>query len=224
MPPKSGGGGGDKKGQLWEGIMIQKLQQVRHGLANSGIVPASRNDDGLTTFLMASFYGKDKSLAEMVRWYERRDRELRMCLELCEEDNDRSSLQLACLNGHADCVKVLLDASSSLDRNNAFAKQQVFDQPHSRIHNSRIVVWLKATTTFPTSQPYHLMNPHLVHPTIPRAPDSHSLRGRTPRARPRGTSGWSQAAAKWSRSSMTSCTSRRRRTRPRGRPTAPRKI
>jgi hypothetical protein len=45
MPPK-----GDKKEQLWEGIRIQKLQQVRHGLANSGILPSSRNAEGHTTF------------------------------------------------------------------------------------------------------------------------------------------------------------------------------
>jgi hypothetical protein len=64
-----GGKGGDKKAQLWDGIRIQKLDQVRWALANAGIVPASRNNEGLTTFLLAASLGADKSLAEMVRWY-----------------------------------------------------------------------------------------------------------------------------------------------------------
>ena len=69
MPPKSkgGGGGGDKKEQLWDGIRTAKLPALRYGLANAGIVPASRNNDGLTTFLLASSLGVDKSLAELVR-------------------------------------------------------------------------------------------------------------------------------------------------------------
>ena len=88
MPAKKGGGG-DKKAQLWDGIRIQKLQQVRYGLKESGIVPASRNDEGHTTFMVAALGGFDKSLAEMIRWYERRDRELRVCLELCDEPGRR---------------------------------------------------------------------------------------------------------------------------------------
>lgn len=128
MPPKQGhpgGGGGDKKAQLWDGILTQKLQAVRFGLGNAGIVPASRNAEGYTTFQVAAMRGLDKSLAEMVRFYERRDRELRVCLELCDEDNDRSPLHFACIGDHYACAKVLLDAAGSLDRNNAFAKQQL---------------------------------------------------------------------------------------------------
>lgn len=93
MPPKKkssgAGGGGDKKEQLWIAIKTQKIPSVRYGVANSGIVPASRNSDGLTTFLLAATYGYDKSLAEMIRFYERRDRELRLCLEQLEEDNGK---------------------------------------------------------------------------------------------------------------------------------------
>jgi len=123
---KSGGGGGDKKQQLWDAIKYQKLPGLRYGLANAGIIPASRNGDGLTTFLLASTFGLDKSLAEMVRWYERRDRELRECIVLCDEDSERSCLHLACIGGHSECVQILLDACSFLDRQkNTFAKSQL---------------------------------------------------------------------------------------------------
>ncbi len=66
MPPKrsggggGGGGGGDKKQQLWEGIRTQKLQAVRFGLANAGILPTSRNEDGQTTFMICATYNLDK--------------------------------------------------------------------------------------------------------------------------------------------------------------------
>jgi len=125
MPPKKGGGGGPKKGELWEGILIQKLSQVRAGLAGSGVLPATRNNDGYTTFHVASMNGLDKSLAEMVRWYERRDRELRICLEVCDEDMGRSPLHMACAGGHTATLKVLLDACGSIDRNNSFANTQL---------------------------------------------------------------------------------------------------
>jgi len=130
MPPKKSGGGGgkgggDKKAQLWNGIRTAQLPQLRYGLANAGIVPASRNEEGLTTFLLAASLGVDKSLAELVRWYERRDRELRLCLEQLEEDTDRSSLHISCALGSSACVKVLLDACSSLDANNTFLKAQL---------------------------------------------------------------------------------------------------
>jgi len=129
MPPKKSGGGGkgggDKKDQLWNGIRTAQLPQLRYGLANAGIVPASRNEDGLTTFLLAASLGVDKSLAELVRWYERRDRELRLCLEQLDEDSDQSSLHISCALGSSACVKVLLDACSSLDANNAFLKAQL---------------------------------------------------------------------------------------------------
>ena len=58
---------------------------MRAGLQYSGIVPASRNNDGFTTFMVASVNGYDRALGEMIRWYEKRDAELRKCLELTEE-------------------------------------------------------------------------------------------------------------------------------------------
>ena len=66
------GGGGDKKQQLYEAIVSQKLQSVRWGVANAGVAPATRDPEGHTTFMIACLNGKDRSLAEMVRWYERR--------------------------------------------------------------------------------------------------------------------------------------------------------
>ena len=36
------GGGGDKKQQLYEAIVSQKLQSVRWGVANAGVAPATR--------------------------------------------------------------------------------------------------------------------------------------------------------------------------------------
>jgi hypothetical protein len=110
---------------LHQTLNFHSRPKVRWALANAGIVPASRNSEGLTTFLLATTLGCDKSLAEMVRWYERRDRELRICLELCHEETEQSPLHVACALGHLSCVKILLDACASLDRNNTFVKLQL---------------------------------------------------------------------------------------------------
>ena len=129
MPPKKKGGGGgrgggDKKSQLWDAIRMQKLAAVRYGIANSGIHPASRNHEGLTTFQLCARDGYDKSLAEMIRWYERRDAELRRCLSE-QDESRRTSLAIACAAGKANCVKLLLSAADSVDRDGSFCRRQL---------------------------------------------------------------------------------------------------
>ncbi|KAJ1459801.1 hypothetical protein M885DRAFT_479049 [Pelagophyceae sp. CCMP2097] len=117
-PGKGGGGGGDKKEQFWEAIVDQKLQAVRWGVANAGVAPATRNDDGQTSFMVACANGKDRSLAELVRWYERRLAQLRECLSQVDDDG-RTCMHLACLNagtGGAKCVAELLDAWLTVDQ------------------------------------------------------------------------------------------------------------
>ena len=68
--------------------------------------------------------GYDKSLAEIIRWYERRDAELRRGLS--EQDElRRSSLAIACAAGKANCVKLLLSAADSVDRDGSFCRRQL---------------------------------------------------------------------------------------------------
>ena len=111
-------GGGDKKQQLFDAIVNQKLQAVRWGVANAGVAPATRDGDGHTTFMIACLNGKDRSLAEMVRWYERRLSQLRECLEQVDEDDGRTCFHMAAAhpNGHK-CVHELLDAWLTVDKN-----------------------------------------------------------------------------------------------------------
>ena len=111
------GGGGDKKAQLFGAILNQKLPTVRWGLANAGVAPATRDDDGKTTFMIACAAGRDKSLGEMIRWYERRLAQLRECLELTDDDTGETCFHMAAQapNGQK-CVSQLLDAWLSVDK------------------------------------------------------------------------------------------------------------
>ena len=112
------GGGGDKKQQLYEAIVSQKLQSVRWGVANAGVAPATRDPEGHTTFMIACLNGKDRSLAEMVRWYERRLAQLRECLEQVDEDDGRTCFHMAAAHPNgAKCVAELLDAWLTVDKN-----------------------------------------------------------------------------------------------------------
>ena len=124
---RGGGGGGDKKGALWDALRVQKLAAVRYGLANAGGAPASRNHEGVTTFQLCARDGLEKSLAEMVRWYERRAGELRTCVSQVtgEPLQRRTALHLAAKAGHAGCVRLLLDAAASVDRDGSFAARQL---------------------------------------------------------------------------------------------------
>ena len=135
------GGGGDKKAQLFGAILNQKLPTVRWGLANAGVAPATRDDDGKTTFMIACAAGRDKSLGEMIRWYERRLAQLRECLELTDDDTGETCFHMAAQapNGQK-CVAQLLDAWLSVDkqRKDAGIKKKdnrgrtVYDVPHQR--------------------------------------------------------------------------------------------
>mmetsp|Transcript_20758 Transcript_20758/g.65308 ORF Transcript_20758/g.65308 Transcript_20758/m.65308 type:complete len:218 (-) Transcript_20758:1953-2606(-) len=111
------GGGGDKKQQLFDAIINQKLQTVRWGIANAGVAPATRDPDGRTTFMIACAAGKDRSLGELVRWYERRLSQLRECLEQTDEDSGETCFHMAAKaqNG-VKCVEVLLDAWLTVDK------------------------------------------------------------------------------------------------------------
>jgi len=117
MPgPRRGGGGGDKKSQFYEAIVSQKLQQVRWGVANAGVAPATRNDDGYTTFMLAADNGKDRSLAELIRWYERRLNQLRECLTQVEDETGRTCMHMACAHPNGvKAVQELLDAWLRVD-------------------------------------------------------------------------------------------------------------
>jgi len=109
--------GGDKKQQLFEAIVNQKLQAVRWGVANAGVAPATRDAEGHTTFMIACLNGKDRSLAEMVRWYERRLSQLRECLEQVDEDRGRTPLHQAAANpAGLKCCSELLDAWLTVDK------------------------------------------------------------------------------------------------------------
>ena len=113
------GGGGDKKAQLFGAILNQKLPTLRWGLANAGVAPATRDDEGKTTFMLACASGRDKSLGEMIRWYERRLSQLRECLELPDDDTGETCFHMAASaqgNGAAKCVHLLLDAWGSVDK------------------------------------------------------------------------------------------------------------
>ena len=111
------GGGGDKKAQLFGAILNQKLPTVRWGLANAGVAPATRDDEGKTTFMIACAAGRDKSLGEMIRWYERRLAQLRECLELTDDDTGETCFHMAAQapNGQK-CVAQLLDAWLSVNK------------------------------------------------------------------------------------------------------------
>ena len=111
-----GGGGGDKKAQFYDAIVSQKLQQVRWGVANAGVAPGTRNDEGLTTFMLAADNGKDRSLAELIRWYERRLNQLRECLTQVEDETGRTCMHMACAHPTgAKAVQELLDAWLRVD-------------------------------------------------------------------------------------------------------------
>jgi len=67
--------------------------------------------------MIAAINGKDRSLAEMVRWYERRLSQLRECLEQVDEDRGRTPLHLAAANmGGLKCCAELLDAWLTVDK------------------------------------------------------------------------------------------------------------
>ena len=85
MPPNKGGRGG-KGGRAAAAAAATEGRPVgRAGaeagssavrLGERGVAPASRNHEGVTTFQLCARDGLEKSLAEMVRWYERRAGEL----------------------------------------------------------------------------------------------------------------------------------------------------
>lgn len=109
--PRSAGSGGDKKQRFVDAIVSQKLEAVRWGVANAGVAPATRLQDEMTSFMIACAHGKDRSLAELIRWYERRLNQLRECLEQVHAESGKTAMHLAC--GHANglrCVDALLEA------------------------------------------------------------------------------------------------------------------
>ena len=123
MPPKSrskgaGGGGkkgGDKKAEFWGGITSQKLATVRWGLANAGCGAHTRDNDGMTSIMFASATGKAKSLSAILDFYQRR-RILRPkgWIDI-KDDEGRTAIMMACMNGHPDCVSHLLFSEANLD-------------------------------------------------------------------------------------------------------------
>jgi len=111
MAPPRGGGGGDKKQRFVEAIVKQKLEGVRWGVAHAGVAPATRLEAEMTSFMLACAHGKDRSLAELIRWYERRLNQLRECLEQRHEETGQTAMHIAC--GHPNgtkCVEALLEA------------------------------------------------------------------------------------------------------------------
>ena len=111
---KGGGGGGDKKAAFWDAIANQKLPTIRWSLLNAGVEPTTRNEDGLTSMMLAITAGKDKSLMEIIQFYERRAGQLRSALAQRDEEAGRTPLLLAAHHGRRECVRLLLDAGAAL--------------------------------------------------------------------------------------------------------------
>lgn len=113
-------GGGDKKVQFWAAIMDAKLDRVRWGVANAGVAPATRREeDGMTSYMLACAAGKDRSLAEMILFHERRLGQLRECLVQVHDNTGQSCMHLACANPQGvKCVALLLDAWLRVDSKN----------------------------------------------------------------------------------------------------------
>ena len=67
--------------------------------------------------MIACLHGKDRPLAEMVRWYERRLSQLRECLDQQHEDDGRTCFHMAAAHPNgAKCVSELLDAWLTVDK------------------------------------------------------------------------------------------------------------
>jgi len=97
-----------KKALFWEAIMSDKQRLVREGLVNTGMEAQTRNQDGLTSIMLAALNGKVKSLDTLLDYYERR-RELRRRGWInIKDDNGRTSLMMAAAAGKVECVKSLL--------------------------------------------------------------------------------------------------------------------
>lgn len=116
--PRPGGGGGDKKQRFVDAIVNQKLEGVRWGVANAGVAPATRLGPGeeYTSFMIAAVNGRDRSLAELIRWYERRLGQLRECLTQKHDETGQTVMHIACAHPNgAKCVEELLFAWQRVD-------------------------------------------------------------------------------------------------------------
>mmetsp|Transcript_40733 Transcript_40733/g.65411 ORF Transcript_40733/g.65411 Transcript_40733/m.65411 type:complete len:502 (-) Transcript_40733:34-1539(-) len=97
-----------KKEAFWKAIISQKLRDVRDGLTNTGMEAQTRNEDGLTSIMMAAINNKPKSLDCLLDYYERR-RELRRkgWIDI-RDDNGRTALMMACAGGNVEMIESLL--------------------------------------------------------------------------------------------------------------------
>ncbi|KAH9261006.1 hypothetical protein BASA81_000710 [Batrachochytrium salamandrivorans] len=101
--------GDQKKEMFWASIHTQTLANLRDTLAATGIEAHTRNEATEKTSLMeAAMRGRQKSLDTLLDWYERR-RELRSkgWIDLKDEDG-RTALMLAAMEGQVECMESLL--------------------------------------------------------------------------------------------------------------------
>ena len=106
------GGGGDKKAAFWDAIANQALPTIRWSLLNAGVAPATRNEDGLTSMMIAVLNGRERSLKEIIQFYERRVSQLKEALEL-RDDDGKTPLIMAAELGKRECLRLLLEAGAN---------------------------------------------------------------------------------------------------------------
>lgn len=101
--------GDQKKEMFWASIHTQTLANLRDTLAATGLEAHTRNETTEKTSLMeAAMRGRQKSLDTLLDWYERR-RELRSkgWIDL-KDDDGRTALMLAAMEGQVECMESLL--------------------------------------------------------------------------------------------------------------------
>lgn len=104
-----------KKAAFWAAILTERQRDVREGLVNTGMQAQTRNEDGLTSIMLAALNGKVKSLDTLLDYYERR-RELRRkgWIDI-RDDNGRTALMMAAAAGRTDAVYSLLLKDAKLE-------------------------------------------------------------------------------------------------------------
>uniref|UniRef100_A0A7S3LPC5 Uncharacterized protein n=1 Tax=Aplanochytrium stocchinoi TaxID=215587 RepID=A0A7S3LPC5_9STRA len=100
---------GQKRDAFWESLMTEKQKLVRDGLTNTGIEAQTRNEQGLTSIMVAAANGKAKSLETLLDWYKRRRLLRQRGWINLTDDEGHTALHLAAARGHLGCIETLID-------------------------------------------------------------------------------------------------------------------
>lgn len=104
-----------KKEAFWASILTERLADLRGGLTNTAMEAHTRNEDGLTSIMLASLNGKLKSLNCLLDWYERRREQRRKGWIDIKDDSGRTALMMAAAAGRADVVDSLMLKEAKYD-------------------------------------------------------------------------------------------------------------